>query len=82
MENTVSYCQECVFTAPLPSIGCPSIVAFACVAGMCLESRCLAMGIHITKIFPCIFFQLILRITLFKEINTFVHIECSLTYFE
>jgi hypothetical protein len=36
-----------VFTASLPS-NRRSIVACACVVGMCLPTRCLAMGIHVT----------------------------------
>jgi hypothetical protein len=47
MENTVFYFQECEFTGPLRSNGCPT-VACACVAGMCLPNRRLAMGIHVT----------------------------------
>jgi hypothetical protein len=37
-----------VFIAPLLSNGCPSVVACACVAGMWLPTRCLAMGIQVT----------------------------------
>jgi hypothetical protein len=47
MENTVFYCQECMFTCPLLSNGCPSVVVYACVVGMCLPTCCLAVGIHI-----------------------------------
>jgi hypothetical protein len=49
-----------VFTGTLPSNRCPSIVEGACVAEMCLPTRCLAMGIHVTVSlqwwadFPCI----------------------------
>jgi hypothetical protein len=41
------YCYGGVFTGTLPGNGRPSV---ACVrfAGMCLLSRCLAMGIHVT----------------------------------
>jgi hypothetical protein len=46
-QNTVFSCQECLFTGPLPSNGCP-IVTFTCVAGICFPTRCLAMGIHVT----------------------------------
>jgi hypothetical protein len=35
-----------VFTDPLPSNESP-IVACACIAGMCLPTRCLAIGIHV-----------------------------------
>jgi hypothetical protein len=49
-ENTVFYCQEGLFTDPLPSNGCP-IVWCKCVAGMCLPTRCLAMGIHVTLLY-------------------------------
>jgi hypothetical protein len=52
-ENTVFYCQECVLTGALPSNEYPpSIVACACVAGMCLPTRCLAMGIHVIVCSP------------------------------
>jgi hypothetical protein len=47
MENIVFCCQECVFICPLPSNGCPSIVESVCF-GMCLLSRCLAMGLCVT----------------------------------
>jgi hypothetical protein len=47
-ENAVFYCQECVFTGPLPGNECPSIVACACVTWICLPTRCLAMDIHAT----------------------------------
>jgi hypothetical protein len=50
-ENTVFYCQECLFTDPLPSNRCPSL-ACTCFAGMCLPSRCLAMSIHVTWLPP------------------------------
>jgi hypothetical protein len=46
-ENSVFCCQECLFPGPLHSNGCP-IVACARVAGMCLPTRCLAMGINVT----------------------------------
>jgi hypothetical protein len=36
-----------VFTGPLPSDRRPS-VAWACVTGMRLPTRCLAMGVHVT----------------------------------
>jgi hypothetical protein len=43
------YCCEGVFTAPLHSNGSYSIVSWVFVAaGMCLLSRCLATGLHIT----------------------------------
>jgi hypothetical protein len=41
------YCLEGVFTAPLHSNGCYSIVACVYVAAvMCLPSRCLAMNVY------------------------------------
>jgi hypothetical protein len=43
------HCQGCVFTGPLHSNGYP-VVAYAYVTGMCLPSRCLAMGMHIHSI--------------------------------
>jgi hypothetical protein len=46
-ENAVFYRQECVFSDPLASNGCP-IVAYVCVAGMCLPTRCLAIDIQVT----------------------------------
>jgi hypothetical protein len=45
--NIVFYCQGCVLTGPLLINGRLSIVACACVAGKYLQSRCLAMGIHV-----------------------------------
>jgi hypothetical protein len=45
-ENTVFCCQECVFISPLPSNRCPIVESLT--SGMCLPSRCLAMGISIT----------------------------------
>jgi hypothetical protein len=38
-----------VFTSPLPRDGRISIVACTYVAGGCLPSRCLAMGLYVTK---------------------------------
>jgi hypothetical protein len=32
-ENTDFYCQECVFTNPLPSNGCPYILRRVCLCG-------------------------------------------------
>jgi hypothetical protein len=46
-ENTVFCCQKYVFIGPLPSDGCPSIVV-RIFFGICLPSRCLAMGICTT----------------------------------
>jgi hypothetical protein len=43
-ENTIFYCQECVFTGPLPSNG--SLI----VERLCLLTHCLARGIHVTVI--------------------------------
>jgi hypothetical protein len=36
-----------MFTGPLPINGCPFIVVRVCFTGMCLSTRCLAMGIHV-----------------------------------
>jgi hypothetical protein len=41
------YCWRSLFTASLPS-NRRSIVACSCVARMCLPTRCLEMGIHVT----------------------------------
>jgi hypothetical protein len=41
------YCWQGVFTGPLPLIDVQLSRTFACSA-MCLPSRCLAMGIHVT----------------------------------
>jgi hypothetical protein len=62
-----------VFTDPLPSNGCPSVVACACVARMCSQTRCLKMDIHFT-IFLCISLcacnrLLLLADTLINELN-------------
>jgi hypothetical protein len=46
MENTVFYCYGGVFTVPLPRNRRPNF-ACACVDGICLPTRCLAMGIHV-----------------------------------
>jgi hypothetical protein len=45
-QNIVFCYQECVFTVPLPSDGCP--IVDSVTSGMCLTSRCLAIGICIT----------------------------------
>jgi hypothetical protein len=37
-----------VFTDPLPSNGRPIIARVSASAGVCLPSRCLAVGIHVT----------------------------------
>jgi hypothetical protein len=37
-----------MFTGPLPSNGHPYVTCIR-FAGMCLLSRCLAMGIHVTE---------------------------------
>jgi hypothetical protein len=54
-ENSL-YCWQGICTASLHSNECP-IVACTCLEGMCLQTRCLAMGMHI-KIWklhsPCI----------------------------
>jgi hypothetical protein len=47
------YCWEDVFTAAFESNGSYSIVAFIFVAaGMCLQSRCLAMNVYSDFIIP------------------------------
>jgi hypothetical protein len=51
IENTASSTRIVVFTAPLISDESYSIVACVFVAaGMCLTSRCLAMGLHVAKL--------------------------------
>jgi hypothetical protein len=57
-------------TGPLPSSGCPS-VAFVRFAGLCLPSRCLAMGIHVTV------FSDSFEITDLRNLNSTVCIESS-----
>jgi hypothetical protein len=44
------YCWRSQFTVPLPSNRYPIIVC-SFVAGMCLPTPCLAMGIHVTIFF-------------------------------
>jgi hypothetical protein len=41
--------KKTVFTSPLPNNGRLSVVACACIAWMCLPSRCIAVGIHVTN---------------------------------
>jgi hypothetical protein len=50
MEHTIFYCQECVFTGLLACSG-PPIVEQIRFMGICLLTRCLAMGVHITVLF-------------------------------
>jgi hypothetical protein len=45
-ENAVFCCQKWVFIGPLPSNGYPIVESVT--SGMCLPSRCLAMGIYVT----------------------------------
>jgi hypothetical protein len=66
-ENAVLYFHKCMFIGPLPSNGCPSIVESES-SGICLLSRCLAMGICVT-IFITVSFTI-------KEYNfKFTHIK-------
>jgi hypothetical protein len=55
VASSLSRCTEptenTMFTAPLPNSGYP-IVTFTFVAGMCLPSCCLAMGIHVILLYP------------------------------
>jgi hypothetical protein len=46
-ENTVLCYEECLLIGPLANDGCPSIFERVTLA-MCLQSRCVAMGICVT----------------------------------